>query len=139
MTNNEKHPGGRPTLMTEETINKLEEVFALGGTDKEACFYAGISHQTLYSYQEKHPEFVERKEALKEKPILKARNTLVNALNIPEYALKFLERKKKDEFSTRSEVTGQDGKPVVVVVPAEIAHKNNLSDDNIPPSTEGNS
>lgn len=32
-----------------------------------------------------------------------------------------------------------NGKSITVVIPAEIAHKNNLSDDNISPSTEGNS
>lgn len=91
--------------MTPETIARLEEVFGIGGTDREACFYADISQQTLYDYQEKHPEFIERKEALKEKPILKARQSVVKALDDPEIALKFLERKKKDEFSVRQEVT----------------------------------
>ena len=93
-----KHKGGRPTDMTIETVNKLEEVFSIGGTDKEACFYAGISHQTLYNYQDRHPEFVERKEALKERPVLKARQTLVKALDTPQYALEYLKRKRKDEF-----------------------------------------
>ena len=91
--------GGRPTVMTPLVISKLEEVFAIGGTDKEACFYADISHQTLYDYQEKHPEFVERKEALKEKPILKARQTVVKALDDPNSARWYLERKRKKEFN----------------------------------------
>jgi hypothetical protein len=47
---------------------------------------------------------------LKMKTILKARTTVVNALNNnPEFALKYLERKKKDEFSLRTEFTGKDG------------------------------
>ena len=87
----------------------MEEVFAIGGTDKEACFYANISHQTLYNYQEKHPEFVERKEALKEKPFLKARQTIVKSLDNPQYAFEYMKRKKKEEFSDRSEMTGADG------------------------------
>lgn len=100
-------PVGRPTVMTEELINKLETVFALGGTDKEACFYAGISHQTLYDYQALHPEFVERKEALKQQPILKARQTVVTALNQPQHAQWFLARKAKDEFSERVETKNE--------------------------------
>lgn len=87
---------GRPTIMTPETLNKLEEVFALGGSDKEACFYAGISHQTLYNYQENNPDFVERKEALKETPVLKARRTVVKSLEDPNSAWKMLERKDPD-------------------------------------------
>lgn len=107
---------GRPTVMTTETLNKLEEVFAIGGTDKEACFYANISHQTLYDYQKDHPEFVERKEALKEKPILKARQTIVKGLEEADNAKWYLERKMKKEFASRSEVTGANGEPLQISV-----------------------
>lgn len=83
--------------MTQDVLNKLEEIFALGGSDKEACFYAGISHQTLYNYQNENPEFVERKEALKEKPVLRARRTVVSSLEEDvDSAWKFLERKDKE-------------------------------------------
>lgn len=96
-----KNKGGRPTVMTTEVVKKLEEVFAIGGSDEEACFYADISRQTLYDYQKIHPEFVDRKEALKEKPVLKARQTLVKSLDTPDMALKYLERKKPKEFSPK--------------------------------------
>jgi hypothetical protein len=100
--------------MTPEIIDKLEEVFALGGTDKEACFYAGISEQTLYDYQKLKPEFVERKEGLKGEPILKARRTIVAFLNQPTYATWYLERKRKNEFAARTEHTGDAGEPIKV-------------------------
>lgn len=105
---------GRPTIMTPETIAKLEEVFAIGGTDKEACFYADIAPQTLYSYQEQHPEFIDRKEALKERPVLKARQTVVKSLDDPKNAQWYLERKKKAEFAQRTELTGEDGEPIKI-------------------------
>ena len=105
---------GRPTVMTDEVIRKLEEIFALGGTDLEACLWADISKSTLYDYQVLHPEFVERKEKLKEEPILKARRTVVGALDQPNMALSYLERKKKDEFSLRVENTGKDGTPLQI-------------------------
>ena len=98
-----KHAGGRPTIMTSETIHKLEEVFAIGGSDREACFYADISMGALYLYQDKHPEFIERKEALKERPILKARQTVVKALDNPVDAQWYLTRKRKSEFADRHE------------------------------------
>lgn len=121
---------GRPTVMTPETIKKLEEVFAIGGTDKEACFFANISHQTLYDYQKLHPEFVERKEALKENPILKARRTVVNSLDNPVTAQWFLERKKKTEFAQRTELTGKDGGGVIMIqIDKELANKYNLNAD----------
>lgn len=104
---------GRPTVMTPEVIAKLEEVFAIGGTDMEAIFYADISKDALYDYQLKNPEFTERKEKLKERPILKARQTVVKSLDNPQQAQWFLERKVKNEFAQRSEMTGRDGKDLI--------------------------
>lgn len=98
---------GRPTVMTEETLNKLQEVFALGGTDTEACMYADISPRTLYKYQEENPEFIQRKESLKEKPFLKARQTIIKSLDDPNHAFKYMERKKKQEFGANVEITGK--------------------------------
>ena len=108
-----KHPktgGGRPPKITPDVVKKLEEAFAMGCTDIEACLYADITKATLYNYQNKYPEFIDRKEQLKETPVLKARKAVVNALaKDHEFSLKYLERKKKDEFSLRVENTGANG------------------------------
>lgn len=96
---------GRKTIMTPEVINKLEQVFALDGTVKEACFFAEISHETYYNFLEKNPEYRERFEALRNKPVLKARQTLIKSLDMPKYALKYLERKKKNEFGNSLDLT----------------------------------
>ena len=94
----------RPTIMTPEVIAKLEEAFAWGCTDSEACLWAEIAMPTLYKYQEKHPEFVDRKNALKDNPILLARQSVLKGIKRdPKLALSFLERKKKDEFSLKTE------------------------------------
>ena len=97
---------GRPTVMTDEVLKKLEEVFLLGGTDTEACLFANISPKTLYNYQNEHPEFLQRKEQLKETPFLKARKTIIESLGDPNHAFKFMERKKKGEFGANIEVSG---------------------------------
>lgn len=118
---------GRPTKMTEETLKKLDEAFLLGCTDEEACFYADISHQTLYNYQKDNVEYVERKEALKQNPFLLARTSVIDGFKKnPELALKYLERKKKNEFSLRTEVTGADGKEL----PVPIIQLNGIRSDN---------
>ena len=104
---------GRPTVMTQATVEKLEVAFSWGCTDEEACLFAEINKQTLYNYQDKNPQFLDRKELLKTKTILLARSTVVKAIEGDPYlALKYLERKKKDEFAPRSEVTGRDGGPI---------------------------
>lgn len=97
-------PAGRPTIFTEIALQKLNEAFAIGASDKEACFYADVSPSALYNYQERNPKFVERKEALKERPVLLARQTVVKALeNDSDLAFKYLERKSRKEFATRVE------------------------------------
>lgn len=94
----------RPTKMTESTVKKLEEAFAIGASDEEACFYADITKQTLYNYQEKNPTFIDRKEALKQRPVLLARQTVVkNIESNADLAFKFLERKQRNEFATKVE------------------------------------
>jgi len=114
MTNKAKKIIGRPTIMTDPTLQKLKEAFAFGCTDEEACYYAEISKSTLYNYQNENPDFLDEKEALKSRPILLARQSVITGIvDDPSLALKFLERKKKDEFSLRSEITGKDGKDIV--------------------------
>lgn len=96
--------GGRPTVITPIVLAKLEEVFSLGGTDIEACGFAGIHVATLYKYQDKCPEFVERKRFLKEKPVLLARKTIMDALaSDPNTAKWYVERRDKD-FNLKHEV-----------------------------------
>jgi len=71
--------------------------------DVEACCYAGISPAAFYKYQSENPEFVERKEALKKRPNMKARETIVKALENTPDAWKWLE-KKDPEFKPVSKV-----------------------------------
>lgn len=111
----EKKKRGRPTVMTNETLRKLEDAFSIGASDREATFYAGIAMSTFYDYQTEHPEFVERKEALKEKPVMLARQTVVNGIaKDPKLAMDYLKAKKRDEFASRQEVTGKDGEAIQV-------------------------
>lgn len=127
-----KNKGGRPTIFVPAVIQKLEEAFSLDSTDEEACFHAGVSESALYVYQLEHPEFKERKKALKTKPVLAIRQTVISGIvgraavidpktrrivkeevkPDAKLGLQYLERKKKDEFSLRIENTGKDGKPL---------------------------
>lgn len=97
---------GRPTVMTEETLNKLEYAFSRGLSDREACLYADINPQTLYVYCQKHPEFSERKELLKDQPKMKAKFNLAEEIENGDADVSkwYLERKAKDEFSTKQTI-----------------------------------
>lgn len=106
---NHGNPDGRPTVMTEKVLEDLRKAFMVGATDRQACAYAGISAGTLYNYQVQYPEYLEQKENWKDHPIMKARATVYGKLGEIETAKWFLERKAKDEFSPRGELTGPGG------------------------------
>ena len=76
---------------------KLEQAFAIGCTDEEACIVAGISKGTLYGYIEQDPDFHERKEELKQFPVIKAKHSVVSRLRKDVATSKWdLERKTKE-------------------------------------------
>ncbi len=107
--------------MTHDVLGKLEQAFSIGCTDEEACIYADIKPDNLYEYCRKNPEFSKRKEQLKRKPILKAKNTIISNLDDPKIAQWYLERKSKEEFSSRQElsVEGEAIQPVFVLQEVE--------------------
>ena len=106
MVAKKKNKGGRPTLMTEAMLKKLDKLFLADLSDRQACYIVDIDPQTLYNYQKKHPAYVERKATLKEMPKAKAKITLSNAIDNYDTDVSkwYLERKAKDEFSTRQEL-----------------------------------
>jgi predicted DNA-binding protein YlxM (UPF0122 family) len=97
---------GRPTVMTPEVLVKLEEAFSIGATDKEAIFLANISKDAFYDYCKLHPEFAERKEALKDMPKYQARKNIVDKIKAGDVATSqwYAERKAKEEFSNRTDL-----------------------------------
>ena len=115
-----KSNAGRPTVMTDEVLAKLEDGFLRGYTDLEACLYSDISADALYAYQLLNPEFTKRKQLLKQNIKVVAKNALFTALEgneqtpgNPDLALKTLERLDKKNWSTRSENQNlnKDGEP----------------------------
>lgn len=103
---------GRPTKMTEDVLRKIEEVAALDGSVAEMAHYADIHPDTIYAKMAEDKDFSERIASLRERPILKARQTVVKSLDIPQHAQWYLERKRKKEFTQRTELTAADGAPL---------------------------
>lgn len=94
------------TLDIDSTVRKLIEGFSFGLTDREACVYAGCSKQWLYDYCKDNPNFTDQKEALKDNPKIKAKRIIDNSLDEKDkdIAKWYLERKAKDEFSTKTDI-----------------------------------
>ena len=102
-----KETRGRPiTVDTPETRQKIEEATALDASIEEVCFYADISRESYYQLIKKDKEFSDRLEALRNRPILKARQTVIAKIG-ESYAnaMDYLKRKKKLEFGENIDVT----------------------------------
>jgi hypothetical protein len=107
---------GRPTVMTEEVIAKLEIAFSNGATDEQACFIANISKNSLYDYIKINPEFGNRKEALKDFIKYQAKINIKEAIesNDKDMSKWYLERKDK-EFKPKSDMTSNDEKIIPII------------------------
>jgi hypothetical protein len=103
-----KRKVGHPERINKEVQAKLEAAFALGATDREACAHAGVPLATLYAKQNRDIQFLERKQMLKEKPSLKARAVIMDAINRNDVRIAqwYLERVKKAEFGASVAVEG---------------------------------
>ena len=127
---------GRPTVMTKETLQKLEAAWNIGATDKIACASAGIAESTLYNYIVEHPEYMEVKEHCKSQIAIQALNNTAQAMqgknwkgdpycdDASECSKIALETSKwaltpgkfKADFAERTELTGADGESLAPVI-----------------------
>ena len=105
---------GRPTKRTPEVIKKIEEVAALDGSIEEMAYYAGIHRETLYQWLKEDKVFSDRIMELRERPVLKARQTVVaRASESYSNAMDYLKRKRRLEFGDATDITS-GGKSILV-------------------------
>lgn len=103
---------GRPRVIDDKVLGKLEEAFLWGYSDREACLHANINPSTLYDYCNEHKGYSERKELLKNKPKMLAKKNIVEAIRKgDEGSSKWYLERKDDEFSnkTKTEISGSMG------------------------------
>ena len=81
----------RHHLLTREAFRKIEECASLGASNSEIALYVGVDRATLHNWQKEFPLLRLRIEELKERPVLKARNTIVKALDDVEVSKWYLE------------------------------------------------
>lgn len=110
---------GRPTVMTPETISKLKEGFSQGFSVENTCVWADISRQSYFDYCKKFPEFGDQCKSLQKKPLIKSILVINKALNEGDVSTAkwYAERKCKEEFSLRNEITGEDGDAIKIKIP----------------------
>jgi predicted DNA-binding protein YlxM (UPF0122 family) len=123
---NSDHKAGRPSEFTDDVVKKLEESFSIDATVEEACFYANISRQTYYNNVKEGTVLFDRFKALRERPVLLARQTAVSKLTESyQNAMDYLKRKRKSEFGDESRVEMKISKPFNVT-PEQIEYIENL-------------
>lgn len=102
----------RPTDYSIALVEKLEDAFRDGSSITEACELAGIDRQTYYNWLKDKEGFSAKMEDAQNWVNEIARAVVAQRITRkkdPETAKWWLERRVKDKFSQRSEVTGKDG------------------------------
>lgn len=97
---------GRPTVLTDDVVGKLELGFAKGLNKTECCEFAGISRNALYDFLKKNPKFSNKIEVLQSHPSMKAKINIADRIEQGDVELSqwYLERKNPDEFSTKQNI-----------------------------------
>ena len=120
--------------LTPDVRSKIEEVAALDGSVREMAYYAGVSHQTVYNWLDPKSDFFDKKlaervEKLRERPVLKARQTIAKSLDDPQHAKWYLERKRRKEFTAGLDLT-TDGKELPTpIIPLDVQRNDSNTKD----------
>lgn len=99
---------GRDWKLTPEIEKELERALRLDYPVEKACVYVGIAKSSFYSWLKNFPEFAEKMRRAKHFASKIARTSVIKHMaKDGNLALKYLERKEKDEFSTKQVVQEQ--------------------------------
>lgn len=92
--------GGRPTVITDDIVRKLETAFQDGFSVSEACLTAGISRTAYYERKAADEAFADKMELAKRYISIRAKKVVVRAINDGNFnaAKWWLERRVREEF-----------------------------------------
>lgn len=105
-----------PTKYNKEVVEKLEDAFRDGASIYEACDLAQIDKQTYYNWLESMDGFSAKMEDAKEwvseiaRAVVSQKITKKKDVDTAKW---WLERRVKEKFSPRQEMTGDQGKPLM--------------------------
>ena len=99
----------RNDKFTEEVVRRLEEAASVRLNVSSSCAYAGISRDTYYRWLKEWPQLSDRLDDLREKPIMKAKRTIVSQLNDVSVAFKYLEKENPEDYGDRIKIEHSTG------------------------------
>ena len=125
-----KNLAGRPTVMTEPVVSKLEVAFCVGASVTEACLVAGISRESYYVFVRENPDYSDRFKQLQQKTILAAKKRIADAIEDGDTATArwLLERRCKEEYGQHHKLQIESKAPET---PEEVVTKLNALLDKI--------
>jgi cob(I)alamin adenosyltransferase len=95
---------GRPSVITEETVQKLEEAFRIDATTDEACRYAGIARSTYYDWYGKDKNFRTKMDSAQDYLFLLAKRNWTEAIQNKDKAasMDYLKRRQRDRYAEKT-------------------------------------
>lgn len=102
MGNLRTQKAGRPSVINEEALRKLEVFIASGMGITASCNFAGISTSTFYEHKATDKEFAYRMNMAEEWAVFRARQIIVKAINDGniEVCKWYLSKKARFEFGS---------------------------------------
>lgn len=102
---------GRPTVITDEEVRKLEEAFKCDCTDEEACAYAKISETAYYTRKRTDPTFRTKMEQAKQYVFLIAKKSVVGSMTKGngKLGLDFLKARQPSIYAERQQHSIYEG------------------------------
>ena len=127
-----KHISQGVSKLTPEAIQKLEQLYSLDASLGEMCSYLDVSDQTIYNWEKANPELFGRLQRMRDKPTLKARQTVITkATESYSNAMDYLKRKKKIEFGDSADIT-TGGKSLVILISGETIQRYGITPNDKP-------
>ena len=101
MSNIRTQKAGRPSVINNDVIQKLEVVLAAGFGVSSACHFSGISTSTFYEHKALDRGFADRMRLAEDWATFRARQTVLQAIDNGDVATArwYLERKARVEFA----------------------------------------
>lgn len=123
--------GGRKTTVTEEAIQKLEELFRVDATVPEACQQALIGVRSYYRRLKKDAKFRQRMEAAQTFPFILMKKVVLKAASNGDgkLALKWLRARQRERYYEKNDVGIEAQGNAFTELCESIAHPNHEDDD----------
>jgi hypothetical protein len=109
---------GRPTKYNIERVQKIMNALSAGNTRRDSCAYAGISEDTFAAWLKDKPDFSDSIEKAEADAAVRNVSIIAKAAQEGTWqaAAWWLERRRKQDWAIRHELTGPDAGPLKIIV-----------------------